>query len=459
MHIGGRLQPPVCACRQHRPQRAHSTQGALPRRGQYQGYMQRLGGPRDVANRQASTRAQTDGSDTSEPLVLGSEVGTAAEAGNAEAALLQPKEYKGDGGGGGPNSNPLLGQLYIFGSAVLWGTSAPAMRYLFLQGEGNAPTPSVIAAVQTTAAAICLVVLDSASKQSRRSTIPSPAVPDHTEAREQTEAVAAASAPAVESSSSAWPINLFLTATASSVAFAGCEIGLWAFIANCSTITGFENTTTSRGTFLIRLSAMFTPILAALAGERFPIPVWLGCFAAFAGGLLISADNSSSQAVGGSFLNLSSGDLFIIFAAFMWSVQTVSVGRHAPNFAPTTLAKFQLATMSLLSALWLAFDALQVLQEGRELHRLWGGGTNLLNWGVILIPAIGPWSIGTALQAKGQSQVSSAVAMIILASDPLWATLFAGLVGANEQHLGPLGWVGATGILFASVIASVGRKK
>jgi len=204
---------------------------------------------------------------------------------------------------------------------------------------------------------------------------------------------------------------------------------------------------------------MFTPIVAALAGEKFAIPVWLGCFAAFAGGLLISADNSSSQAVGSSFLNLSSGDLFIIFAAFMWSVQTVSVGRHAPNFAPTTLAKFQLATMSLFSALWLAFDAVQTLHEGRELHGLWGGGASLLNWGVILIPAIGPWSIGTALQAKGQSQVSSAVAMIILASDPLWATLFAGLVGANEQHLGSLGWVGATGILSASVIASVGKRK
>ncbi len=116
MQIGGRLQPPMCACRHHPPQRAHSTQGALPRRGQYQAYMQRLGGPqRDVAYRHASIRAQTDGSGTSEPSAVASEVGTAAEAGNAEAALLQPKDDKGDGGGSGPNSNPLLGQLYIFG--------------------------------------------------------------------------------------------------------------------------------------------------------------------------------------------------------------------------------------------------------------------------------------------------------------------------------------------------------
>ena len=347
-------------------------------------------------------------------------------------------------------------------SAVLWGTSAPATRYLFLQGKGQAPTPSVVAAVQTTAAAICLVSLDLASKrfQQRSTSSDSNALSNEEEAQERTGAASASAAPAVEPSSSAWPISLFLTATGSSVAFAGLEIGLWSFIANCSTITGFENTTTSRGTFLIRLSAMFTPIVAALAGERFPLPVWLGCLAAFLGGILISADSSSSQAAGSSLLNVSSGDLFIVFAAFMWSVQTVSVGRHAPKFAATSLAKFQLATMSLLSASWLAFDAFRALHEGQELHSLWGGGVHLLNWGVILLPAIGPWSIGTVLQAKGQSQVSSALAMIILASDPLWATLFAGLVGGNEQHLGwPLGWVGAAAILSASVIASIGKKE
>ena len=314
-----------------------------------------------------------------------------------------------------------------------------------------------MAAIQTTAAALCLVLIDLASKQFRHGNLPSSTdIRDDTEAQDQTEAAAAG--PAVKSSS-VWLVNRFLTVTGSSVAFAGFEIGLWAFIANCSTIIGFENTTTSRGTFLIRLSAMFTPIVAALAGERFPLPVWLGCFAAFSGGVLISADSSSSQVAGSSFLNLSSGDLFIIFAAFMWSVQTVSVGRHAPKFAPTTLAKFQLATMSLLSALWLLSDATRAVSGGAQLDSLWGGGTQLPNWGVILIPAVGPWSIGTALQAKGQSQVSSAVAMIILASDPLWALLFAGLVGGNEQHLGSLGWVGAAGILSASVIASTGRKE
>ena len=335
------------------------------------------------------------------------------------------------------------------------------MRYLFLQGENQAPTPSVIAAVQTTAAALCLALLDLASQRFQQSSdSPSPTAAEaDTEADDANMSSALAAAPAVEPLSSAWPVSLFLTATASSVSFAGFELGLWAFIANCSTITGFEHTATSRGTFLLRLSAMFTPIVAASVGDRFPLPVWLGCFAAFAGGVLISSDNSSSSAANDAFLSLTSGDFFILFAALMWSVQTVSVGRHAPNFAPITLAKFQLATMSLFSALWLGYNAATTLQSGLPLTHLWGGYDNAWNWGVLLIPALGPWGIGTALQAKGQAEVSSAVAMIILASDPIWATLFAGLVGANEQHLGPLGWCGAASILSASVIASLGQRQ
>lgn len=329
------------------------------------------------------------------------------------------------------------------------------MRYLFLQGEGQAPTPSVISAVQTTAAALCLAALDFSSKQ----------LQDRSNSDTSTSGAGIyadgkpGSVTAVDPASSAWPVNLFLTATASSVAFAGFELGLWAFIANCSTITGFEHTSTSRGTFLLRLSAMFTPIVAALVGERFPLPVWLGCFAAFTGGVLISSDSSSSSAGSGAFLSLASGDLFILFAALMWSVQTVSVGRHAPNFAPITLAKFQLATMSLFSAMWLAFNAVRTVQSDLPLTHLWGGYDHAFNWFVLLIPALGPWGIGTALQAKGQAQVSSAVAMIILASDPIWATLFAGFVGGTEQHLGPVGWLGAASILSASAIASFGQQR
>lgn len=42
---------------------------------------------------------------------------------------------------------------------------------------------------------------------------------------------------------------------------------------------------------------------------------------------------------------------------------------------------------------------------------------------------------------------------IILATDPVWATLFAGLLGSAEQSLGALGWVGAACVLGASAVS------
>lgn len=45
---------------------------------------------------------------------------------------------------------------------------------------------------------------------------------------------------------------------------------------------------------------------------------------------------------------------------------------------------------------------------------------------------------------------------ILMASDPLWATLFAGLLGSAEQNLGPSGWAGGGLIIAGAVLAGTG---
>lgn len=49
--------------------------------------------------------------------------------------------------------------------------------------------------------------------------------------------------------------------------------------------------------------------------------------------------------------------------------------------------------------------------------------------------------------------VSASKTQIILATDPLWASLFARVLGSAEQSLGLVGWAGAAGILAASAVA------
>ena len=336
-------------------------------------------------------------------------------------------------------------------SALLWGTNAPANRFLYLQGPGQAPTPSLITAVQTTGAAICLVLIDAVSQQLAAQSASDGDSSTYTQND-------GASAPS-EAAAKTWPSNM-LALTKTNVNAAAFEIGFWAFAANCLTVIGFANTTTSRGAFLVRLSAVFTPVVAATVGDKVAVPVWLGSLAALAGGVFIGLDGSSSQAAGGGqALSLASGDIILIVAAVVWSIQTVRVGKLAPNFRPLTLAKLQVASMALLSTAWFAKDAVATVSQGSSLDSMWGGYNQALNWGVLLIPAIGPWSVGVALQLKGQSSVPASVAMLIFATDPVWAILYAGLLGGNEQHLGSFGLIGAGCILSASVIASFGGKK
>lgn len=259
-----------------------------------------------------------------------------------------------------------------------------------------------------------------------------------------------------ERASKVWPFNI-LAATETHVGAAAFEIGFWAFLGNCLIVAGLADTTVSKGAFLARLSAVFTPLVAASLGDRVALPVWLGSLAALLGGLFISIDGSSTS--GGQLISLTSGDVLIIIGAVVWSIQTVRVGKLAPRFKPLQLAKLMLATMSLLSTAWFAKDVIATVQQGSRLESLWGGSGQPLNWGVLLIPAIGPWSVGVALQMKGQASVSASQAVLIFATDPVWAILYAGLLGGNEQHLGSYGLIGAGCILSASVIASFGGRK
>ena len=77
------------------------------------------------------------------------------------------------------------------------------------------------------------------------------------------------------------------------------------------------------------------------------------------------------------------------------------------------------------------------------------------------------WSAGAAdqllcsvlLQAIGQKTCSSSQTQILLASDPLWATLFSGVLGSGEQALGGYGLSGGGAIVGGAVVAGIGSAR
>ena len=56
--------------------------------------------------------------------------------------------------------------------------------------------------------------------------------------------------------------------------------------------------------------------------------------------------------------------------------------------------------MAALSAIWLGVDAAQAVSRGDSLDSLWHGYGSVVNWAILLWPAVGPWGIGKGIQVR-----------------------------------------------------------
>ena len=140
----------------------------------------------------------------------------------------------------------------------------------------------------------------------------------------------------------------------------------------------------------------------------------------------------------------------------LW-LQIVRQGRLAPQYPPIALAANQLGFMALGLGLWLALTAAGDVWNGQSWTAVWPGASNPTAWLIALWPAIFPWGLGGVLQLRAQTMVSPSLTNIVLATDPLWATLFSALLGTGEQRLGFQGWLGGAAIVLACITASQGE--
>lgn len=265
-----------------------------------------------------------------------------------------------------PGGSEAQGLLLMAGVAMMWGTSPPCTRALYaLEGP---PSPAALGTLQATMAFIWLSLLNRfashlpwaqppPNKHAADGPPPSPSQSpsglrspplttptDDQEGRTEINAQPADESraetstllqhldfeqpgePAPGESSILHRVRAtaagVLNRPASSQLAAGAELGAISAAANAATLLGFEDTLAARGAFLLRTSVMFTPILAAVAGQTTPTAVWIGAGTAFAGGLLIAGDDLSSQGQqSSSLLSLSGGDAMLILAALLWALQ------------------------------------------------------------------------------------------------------------------------------------------
>ncbi|CAL5219340.1 g1154 [Coccomyxa viridis] len=349
------------------------------------------------------------------------------------------EELKADSGLAGLST----GQLYLVAVAALWGSYAPALRFLYsLNGP---PSPEVLTAVRAVLQALSLVLVALVSSGN--------VVGDKSQRPDKDTAKEDGSGRRSSNGQQTWWLRDWLSSTTPNVAIAGAELGLWNFLATSCQALGLEHTSATRASFLIQVTSLVTPTLSSLAGERPGRLVWLGCAVAMAGTVLLTLDHAPQAASTGLQQVAFGGDACVLAAAFFYSLATVRLSRLAPSVPSLPLATAKSLALAGVSLIWLGASALNNMRTPQGPALLWRGYREPAAWIALVWSALGPGALAAYLQTQGQSKVPAPQAQIIFSSLPLWSAFFAAVLMQGDS-MGPSGWAGGLLIIAAGLIAS-----
>ena len=239
----------------------------------------------------------------------------------------------------------------------------------------------------------------------------------------------------------------------------------------------------SLSAFLVQLTTVMVPLLSAISAGKLSavsLKTWAACAIAFAGVVVMGADNDDSIISGGgggdSVLDLagqqlshllhsmSTGDVLIVLAALAYSMHVLRLGAYAPRTAPLRLAVakakaetvFSVSVVLLLAYIGgggggVAFSLPEFLvKSGEDVSKYFSWLASERDVVIdSLVPTMGAilWTGWVTCaytiyaQSFGQRRVNPTDANLIYATQPLFTSLFAYfLLG---ETLGPNGYVGA----------------
>ena len=193
---------------------------------------------------------------------------------------------------------------------------------------------------------------------------------------------------------------------------------------------GLNLTTVSSTGFITGLYVVLTPLIGlALFRARIGAAAWLGVALATAGLALLTGVHAGSA----------TGDLLVLAAAAVYSLQIVLMERYAPRY--DALA-FTLAEM-LAAAAGFAVVALAVGQ----LHAPRGGDV----WFALLVTGVFASALAYFVQTWAQRRTSATRTALAFTMEPVFAAVF-GYTLADDR-LGATGWLGGALILLGILAA------
>lgn len=328
------------------------------------------------------------------------------------------------------NDQWLRGNGYLLTVAVLWGSYTPALKILFNLPGG--PTPELVAWIRGVMQLAVLGTVVLVAQQRARAS--GKDVPKRHMTR-----VAGVDIP--------------------TVALGAIEIG---FYNSCATLLQTEGISMSgaiRAGFLIQATALWTPLLSTIFGERPSAWQFLGSFLALCSACIVTLDQQLGGSGGlglaesASFPN--TGDLFILAATVTYSMATVRIPSYAKNISPLELAAGKSSALAVVASLLLLYEFSPMDADRLEgISQLWPAYQEQLGaWGWLLWAGVSCGALTAFLHVKGQSLVSATEAQLVFSTVPLWSAILAASI-LPDEHLGTLTWLGAGLMVFAGYVST-----
>ena len=210
----------------------------------------------------------------------------------------------------------------------------------------------------------------------------------------------------------------------------GALLGLLLAVGYALQTAGLERTTVSGTGFITGMYVVLTPLIAlALFRSRITSAAWAGVAVSTVGLALLSGVRAGSA----------TGDLLVLAAAAVYSLQIVLMERFAPRYDAVAFTLVEMAAACVgLGAVALARGELDVPH----------GWTV---WGALLVTGVFASALAFLVQTWAQRRTSATRTALAFAMEPVFAALF-GITLAGDR-LGALGWTGCAAIMAGIVLA------
>jgi drug/metabolite transporter (DMT)-like permease len=240
---------------------------------------------------------------------------------------------------------------------------------------------------------------------------------------------------------------------------AAAELSLYSFSLTALLNVGLaEGGSATKAAFLLQASVIFTPCLSIASGEPVERKTWLGAVMALAGVALIALDEVGGLAAAAAnpeLFRLEPSDVLFVGSAVAWALTIFRMGRFAQFEALADRVVPMQAAKNLILAFafsgWLGWE---MLRTGSGFLEQWPGVASPLMLLTVAASAMFGGLLGDLLQALGGKAMPSAEANVILTSEPLWAAGLTALL--LDERLGPWVYVGGLLLISAGVVATVG---